>query len=228
MRSLAEAMQEVPDHRSRLGQRHRLSALLVFLCTGMLCGCGSLQALTEWGKRQEGALLRAMGFGRGRAPGYGTLQRLVSELNVAVFEEALFSWAQDVLRTQAGAEDWQGLALDGKVLRGSRAGALPGEHLLSVVAQELGITLAQGDVPATTNEAKACLPLLEGLNLTNRVVTGDAAFMQREVCQLIIKQQGHYLIVLKDNQPELHQTVQDWFEPFPPSRRVSATKRTGA
>ena len=40
--------------------------------------------------------------------------------------------------------------------------------------------------------------------------------MQREVCQLIIKQQGHYLIVLKDNQPELRQTVQDWFEPFPP------------
>ena len=32
------------------------------------------------------------------------------------------------------------------------------------------------------------------------------------------QQQGHYLIVLKDNQLDLAQTVQDWFEPFPPSR----------
>jgi hypothetical protein len=40
--------------------------------------------------------------------------------------------------------------------------------------------------------------------------------MQRAVCQLIVKQHGHYRIVLKDNQPALHQTVQDWFEPFPP------------
>ncbi len=187
MRSLAEAMTEVPDHRSQLGQRHRLSALLVFVCTGMLCGCQSLQGLTAWGKRQESALLRAMGFGRGRAPGYGTLQRLVSGLQVEAFEGVLFSWVEEVLRAQSRGEDWQGVALDGKVLRGSRQGALPGEHLLSVVAQELGITLAQGDVPPTTNEAKACLPLLEGLCLTNRVVTGDAAFMQREVCRLIIR-----------------------------------------
>ena len=211
-----------------MGQRHELSALLVFMCTGMLCGCRSLQALTGWGKRQEGALLRAMGFGRGRAPGYGTLQRLVSGLNVAALEKALFGWAQEVVSAQPGREAWPGLALDGKVLRGSRQGTLPGEHLLSVVAQELGMTLAQADVPATTNEAKACLPLLEGLCLTNWVVTGDAAFMQREVCQLIIRQQGHYLIVLKDNQPELHQTVQDWFEPFPPTRRVSTVQHAGA
>ncbi len=169
-----------------------------------------------------------MGFGRGRAPGYGTLQRLVSGLNVEAFEGAVFGWAQEVLKGQADRAVWEGLALDGKVLRGSRQGVLPGEHLLSVVAQELGITLTQGDVPPSTNEAKACLPLLEGLCLTNRVVTGDAAFMQREVCQVIIKQQGHYLIVLKDNQPELHQTVQDWFEPFPPARRVSTAKRAGA
>lgn len=234
MRSVSEALGEVPDHRSRLGRRHSLSALLVYMCTGMLCGCQSLQALTGWGKRQESALLRAMGFPGGQAPGYGTLQRLVNSLDVAAFEKALFGWAHEVLKTPPGREAWEGLALDGKVLRGSRHGALPGEHLLSVVAQELGITLAQGDVPSTTNEAKACLPLLEGVCLTNRVVTGDAAFMQREVCQLIIRQHGHYLIALKDNQPELRQTVQtvqtvqDWFEPFPPSRRVSAAKRAGA
>lgn len=107
MRSLAEALKEVPDHRSRLGQRHELSALLVFMCTGMLCGCQSLQALTGWGKRQAGVLLRAMGFRRGRAPGYGTLQRLVSGLNVGSFERALFGWAQEVLKVQGRGVAWE-------------------------------------------------------------------------------------------------------------------------
>lgn len=46
MRRLAGALSEVPDHRSRLGQRHKLSALLWFRNTGMLCECWSLW-LTE-------------------------------------------------------------------------------------------------------------------------------------------------------------------------------------
>ena len=33
------------------------------------------------------------------------------------------------------------------------------------------------------------------------VVTGDAMFCQREVCQQVLQQQGHYLFVVKDNQP---------------------------
>jgi len=121
MRRLAEALSEVPDHRRRLGQRHELRALLVLMCTGMLCGCRSLQALTSWGKRQEGGLLRAMGFPRGCAPGDGTLQRLVSGLNVDALERALFGWAQELLNIQSDRQDGEGLALAGKVLRGSPA-----------------------------------------------------------------------------------------------------------
>lgn len=71
--------------------------------------------------------------------------------------------------------------------------------------------------PFTQLIVQSRLQLWEGLSLTNQVITADAAFMQRDVCQMIIRAQGHYLIVLKDNQPDLRQTVQDWFEPFPPS-----------
>jgi DDE_Tnp_1-associated/Transposase DDE domain len=217
MMSLAEALKGVTDQRQASGKRYELSALLVFICTGMLCGCRSLQALTAWGKRQESALLKAMGFGRGKSPGYGTLQRTVSQLDVESFEAALSRWARAVVKAE-GKGGLQGLALDGKVLKGSARGELPGIHLLALLAQELSLSVKQGDVPATTNEHKASLVLLEGLSLTNQVITADAAFRQREVCQLIIRAQGHYLIVLKDNQPDLRQTVQDWFEPFPPTR----------
>jgi len=216
MKSLAEALKGVSDHRSPLGKRHELSAILVFMCTGMLCGSRSLQALTAWGKRQERALLVAMGFPRGKSPGYGTLQRTVSGLDVESFESALSLWGQDILKEQ-GRGGLQARALDGKVLKGSAHGELPGVHLLALLAHEVGLSIKPGEVPLTTNEHKASLRLLEGLSLTNQVITADAVFMQRDVCQMIIRAQGHYLIVLKDNQPDLRQTVHDWFEPFPPS-----------
>jgi hypothetical protein len=107
--------------------------------------------------------------------------------------------------------------MDGKVLKGSANGELPGVHLLALLAHELGLSLKPGEVPNSTNEHKASLLRLEGLSLTNQVITGDAAFMQRDVCPMIIRAQGHYRIVLKDNQPDLRQSVQDWFEPFPPA-----------
>lgn len=216
MKSLTEALEGVRDHRSPIGKRHALSALLVFMCTGILCGSRSLQALTAWGKRQERALLVAMGFPRGKSPGYGTLQRTVSGLDIESFERALSVWGQALLKAR-GTGGLHALALDGKVLKGSAQGELPGVHLLALLAHELGLSLKQGEVPRTTNEHKASLQLWEGLSLTNQVITADAAFMQRDVCQMIIRAQGHYLIVLKDNQPDLRQTVQDWFEPFPPS-----------
>jgi hypothetical protein len=69
MKSLGETLKQVEDKRSPLGKRYELSALLLFMGTGMLCGCRSLQGLTTWGKGQESALLRAIGFKRGKSPG---------------------------------------------------------------------------------------------------------------------------------------------------------------
>ena len=114
MKRVAEALKDGVEYRNAVGKRHALSALLVFMCMGMLCGCGSLQALTGWGKRQEAALLRAMGFPRGKAPGYGTLQRTVKQLDVRSFERALSGWSEQVLKAQ-GPSGLHGIALAGKV-----------------------------------------------------------------------------------------------------------------
>jgi len=103
MESLAEALGRVKDHRSKQGRCHELSALLLLVCTGVLCGCRSLPALTGWGKRQERSLSVMMGFRRGRAPGYGTLQRCPSQLDEGSFEQ--------VLRQQAGTSRRGGTSL---------------------------------------------------------------------------------------------------------------------
>ena len=90
-------------------------------------------------------------------------------------------------------------------------------HLLSLVAHESGLTLAQTAVPNggenKTNEHKTALRLLEGIVLEGRLVTGDAMFCQRDLSQQVIDAQGHYLWFVKENQPTLLNDIKMAFAP---------------
>jgi predicted transposase YbfD/YdcC len=60
-------------------------------------------------------------------------------------------------------------------------------------------------VDAQTNEHQAALELLDILarRSEGHVITGDAAFCQREICEKIIGRGDDYLLTVKDNQPSL-------------------------
>ncbi len=111
----------------------------------------------------------------------------------------------------------EAFALDGKSARGSFDGLQKAVHLLSLLAHESGLTLAQAVVPnggeEKTNEHKAALRLLKDLVLGGRLVTGDAMFCQRDFCQQVIDAGGDYLVFVKDNQPTLLHDIQMAFAP---------------
>lgn len=58
--------------------------------------------------------------------------------------------------------------------------------------------------------------LLEALPLSGRVVTGDALYGQRAVCQRIRERGGDYLIIVKANQPALLDAIHLLFAAPPP------------
>ena len=127
-------------------------------------------------------------------------------------------------------------ALDGKSARGSFDGLQKAVHLLSLLAHESGLTLAQAAVPNggedKTNEHKAALRLLEGLVLQGRLVTGDAIFCQRDFCRQVIDAGGDYLVFVKDNQPTLLNDIRMAFAPpaggaFSPSAATNLGSRHG-
>jgi hypothetical protein len=147
-------------------------------------------------------------------PCTGVFHYLFRALDPALFGGALTVWWQ--LNQGAG---WNGLRLnlDGKSARGSRDGAVPCAHLLSVYSQEAQTAVAQLRVDVKTNEHKAALVLLRLLPLKGALVTGDAAFTQRDLAQAIVAAEGHYLLAVKDNQPALHTALQGAFAaPSPP------------
>src|SRR5205085_2409064 len=73
------------------------------------------------------------------------------------------------------AAGWAVVTLDGKTLRGSADGDVPGVHLLAAYAPQAAAVLGQLQVDAKTNEHKAALRLLGILPpLKGAVVTADA------------------------------------------------------
>lgn len=89
--------------------------------------------------------------------------------------------------------------------------------MLSLLDHQTG---CQTRVEADTNEAKAALDLLRSIVLKGRVITGDAMFCQREVCQKILDSGGEYFFVVKGNQPTLREAIAAEFQAaFSPHQR---------
>jgi predicted transposase YbfD/YdcC len=99
-----------------------------------------------------------------------------------------------------------GLAMDGKKVNGANAHGAQ-VHLLSLTRHADARVVRQREVAAKSNEIPAAPLLLAGLDLTGVVVTTDALLTQRALAAQIRRQHGHYLMVVKENQPALHAAI---------------------
>jgi len=228
-RSLYEVFCQIPDPRHRRGTVYSLASVLTLVATAMLCGRRSLAAIAEWGQHYN-HLAPYLGFTRRtkdgsayRTPCTSELHTLLAALPAAVFEAALTGWILD--QGVAGLEE-RVVALDGKTLRGSQGHQLPGVHLLAAYCRDVEAVLAQLAVPGKTNEHKAALELLKLIPLKGTVITGDAAFTQRDFCAAVIRGEGDYFLTVKDNQPTLEADIRAAFRPaFSPSGGEAAGHR---
>jgi hypothetical protein len=214
--SLIEVLAEVPDPRSRHGRRHPLPAVLALVVLAMLRGCRGPVAIAQFGRDHGTALAHALGFRRGQTPVASCLCQLLSRLDAVAFEAALARWIRSRTPAAAAADadasaPPEPLSLDGKTVRGSRDGEVPGQHLVAAYAPLVEAVLLQVRVDAKTNEHKAALELLGVLPVKGRVVIGDALFCQRDLCEKVVEQGGDYLFFVKDNQPGLEADIRAGF-----------------
>jgi hypothetical protein len=196
--SLVEALASVPDPRKRRGVRHPLTAVLSLTVVAILAGCKSLEAIAQFGREHGMPLRHALGFTRLDCPTKSCLSKLFRRLDINALESALSRW----ILTRIG-DGWDAVAVDGKTLRGSKDGDAPGVHLLSAYVPAAAAVIAQMRVDAKTNEHKAALELLGVLPIQGKVVTGDAMFTHRDVAEVIVEGGGDYILIVKDNQPDL-------------------------
>jgi predicted transposase YbfD/YdcC len=224
------AFATVADPRARRGRRFTLAALLTLALSAMLANHLSPLAIAQWGAEQDAASKRAMGFPKGVTPHQSTFQRLFRRLDPALLSAALT--AHDTAhsaRTPCG-RGAQGIALDGKAYRGVLAYTpMAGGpvHALTACTHEQGVVLAQEAITGHADKAEAELTvaprLIARLDWQGRVLTGDALFCQRNLCQQVCDAGGDYLLIVKENQPQLHRDIVTLF-----ASRADATLRAAS
>lgn len=201
-RDLREYLAQVPDPRGRKGKRHVFTAMLTAVICAILQNCRGYEAIAQWLAEQPLDFLWSLGFTR-RPPTETGVRRLLSRIDVTAFEAALTCWITDVLEEPALTKELVPTSLDGKTLRGTWHRLDGAVHLLAVVDAQTKCVLHQRRVPTDTNEHQTALDVLKDLVLTGRVITADAAFCHQDVCETILDSGGHYVLPVKDNQPNL-------------------------
>jgi predicted transposase YbfD/YdcC len=217
----------VPDPRGRQGRQYPWTFLLAILCGALVSGLKTVRGIAQWAQEHRDELLTHLPARpkHWRVPSPATLSRTLRTVDISALEREVADYGQAVAQADPAAgrvpgvngEALVGQACDGKTLRGSQANE-GRTHLVSLVQHGSGVTLAQQATTGQGQEMAAVRALLAGRDLQGVVLTLDALHTQRPLLQQIRDQAGDYLVVAKDNQPELRAAIALLFEGSPPPR----------
>ncbi len=209
--SIVEHFESLPDPRHTRNRRHLLGDVLVVSVCGVIVGCSGPTSIERWAKAREDWLRQVLALPHG-IPSRDCIRCILSTLQPEAFQACFQSWIAACLMDK-DPDARPTIAIDGKSLRrshdhGSGLGPL---HLVSAWASEQGLTLGQVATEEKSNEITAIPELIDRIDVKGAVVTIDAMGCQKEIAGKIVAQEGDYVLAVKDNQPKLHQAVQEIF-----------------
>jgi predicted transposase YbfD/YdcC len=234
-RDLLAHLSTVTDPRKPRGVRHALASLLAVSVAAVLAGARSFTAIGEWAADASQDVLAALGARRcdrtaSRIPPHeATVRRALQAVDADELDRVVAAWLSPHPPTTAANGLLPAAALDGKTIRGARDHSDSDDrapHLVSAVRHGDGIALGQRQVDEKSNEITAAKPVLDDVDLTGVVLTADAMHTQRALADLVVNDKhGHYLFIVKANQPSLYQAVQDALAgPDKAFRKTTATE----
>jgi predicted transposase YbfD/YdcC len=231
-----QRLEALPDPRSPQGRIYPLACLIaIAVCAFTAAGNDRFTAVGQWIRRASQADLARLRAprdpltGRYRAPDEKTIRVVLDRADPRALTRALpgprprsrrrpggppsvgvrdYRARRAAQQAEALARDrLRAVAADGRTSRGARRADGTRVHLPGV-AEHSGHLLDHLEVDARHNETSHFTALPEPLNLTGAVVTFDALHTVRaNPGWLAGEKKGHYIAVVKRNQPLLHARV---------------------
>jgi predicted transposase YbfD/YdcC len=106
------------------------------------------------------------------------------------------------------------VAIDGKTSRRSGGVDATALHLVSAFAAGVGLVLGQRATAEKPNEITAIPELFSTLALAGCNVTINAMGTQTAIAEAIQERRADYVLVVKDNQPKLAESMEDFWRSF--------------
>lgn len=200
--------ENLTDPRIERTKQHVLLDMVTIALCAAICGANSWVDVEKFGVAKRDWFSRFLELPHG-IPSHDTFGRVFARLDTSEFLTCLHNW----LRSLHLSLKEQGIAIDGKTLRGSfdAASGKSALHVVSAWASGLRLSLGQVAVDDKSNEITAVPKLLELLELTGAVVTMDAMHCQKETLIAIRGKGADYLVPVKENQPKLHTLLVETF-----------------
>lgn len=214
---LLDYLKRVKDGRKRRGIRYAIEIILTLFILAKLCGENKVYGIADWAQLRSEYLIEALDLNlkRRKLPHHSTYRRILTEEISGNDLEVIFSEYLAQLPKQG--QDVV-IVLDGKTVRGTITAEDPfGLHLLAAYLPGEGIVLMQMVVEKDKeNEIVVAPKLLKCLDLRNKIVIGDAMHTQRQISIQIVEAGGDFVWIVKDNQANTRQAIEQLFAPEKP------------
>lgn len=206
--SLIEHFATLEDPRIERKKLHVLPDILTLCICAIVSGAEGWQGIVDFGREKLDWLRRFVPLKNG-IPSHDCLAYVFARLSPEKFRACFMAWVDEVREKTDG----EVIAIDGKTSRRSKDSrrSQSALHLVSAWACANRLVLGQEVTAEKSNEITAIPKLLEWLDIKGCIVTIDAMGCQTAIAQQIINQKGHYVLGLKENQPLLHEAVEDYF-----------------
>ncbi|WP_455963456.1 ISAs1 family transposase [Bacteroides bouchesdurhonensis] len=214
----------VKDPRDLGKVKHVLEDVLRIALLGTICACDDYEEIHDFVCERHDELIE-MGFlalSNG-IPSKYTIERVVESVNPVELRACLDACRDNIKDSLNGMH----VILDGKKLRGEnpRSRGCNGLYILNAWVSESEICVAEQRVDDKTNELTVLPATLAMLWLTGALVSVDAMGTHRQIAEQILLQGGDYLMVLKDNQPNLCELVESIFKVGDPISTYAAEEK---
>lgn len=206
---LADVFVSIDDPRQAGKVTHNLVELLVVAVNAVLVGADSFIEIELWAREKLDLLRNYFPLTHG-IPSHDTFGRLFGLVDPDQFEDAFRRWVTSVLPS-LGEEI---VAIDGTTSRRSGGVDATALHLVSAFAAGVGLVLGQRATAQKSNEITAIPELLTSLALKGCTVTIDAMGTQTAVAEVIQNRGADYVLAVKDNQPRLAASIDDFWRSF--------------
>ena len=201
---VSKSFVNVTDPRVDRGHNHDLLEMIFLALTATICGANTWADVERFANGKLKWFRRYIKLEYG-VPSHDTFGRVFSRLDTGEFLAAMHHWVDQF----AGSLRGKGIAIDGKVLRGSfdRAAGQSPLHTITAFATETRLVIRQMSVDDKSNEIPAVPELLSLMDVEGAVITLDAMHCQKETATAIRDKKADYILTVKGNQQKLAEAI---------------------
>jgi predicted transposase YbfD/YdcC len=205
---IEESFLELDDYRRAEGQRHPFINLIVMSVCAVIANADSESDIAIYAEEKREWFEQFLDLKHG-TPSEPTFRRFLTLVDSKQLEKCFIEFTRKLTRGKNGNH----IAIDGKTICSSydKDKNTSPIHMLSALATEYGLTLAQIKTDSKSNEITAIPEMLEMLDLKETVVSMDAIGTQKAIAKQIRKKEGDYVLALKSNHPTFYDEVEDFF-----------------